>query len=57
MDLQEFYGAVASLWVVWFFLLFAGIVAWVYWPRRRKQMQERAMIPLRDDEKPDDAKK
>jgi len=51
MDMHEFYGTVASLWVVWFFLLFAGIVAWAYRPKRRAELQSRAMIPLRDDDK------
>lgn len=51
MDLHEFYGTVASLWVVWFCLLFAGIVFWAYRPKRRAELQSRAMIPLRDDDR------
>jgi cytochrome c oxidase cbb3-type subunit 4 len=41
---------VTSLWLVWLVLLFVGIVAWVYWPsrRRRKQMQDHAEIPFRE---------
>ena len=30
-------------------VLFCGIVAWAYAPRRRKQMDDSARIPLRDD--------
>jgi cbb3-type cytochrome oxidase subunit 3 len=30
--------------------LFCAIVAWAYAPRRRKQMDDNARIPLRDDD-------
>ena len=30
--------------------IFCGIVAWAYAPRRRKEMDECAQIPLRDDD-------
>ena len=51
MDLAELYSLFASIWVVWLFVLFAGIVVWVYRPKRRRELQDRAMIPLRDDER------
>lgn len=31
-------------------LLFLGIVAWAYWPTRKRKLQEHGQIPLRDDE-------
>jgi cbb3-type cytochrome oxidase subunit 3 len=30
-------------------ILFCGIVAWTFAPKRRAQMDEQARIPLRDD--------
>ena len=40
-----------SLWVVWLMLIFLAIVAWAYWPsrRRKKQMRDYASIPFRDE--------
>jgi cbb3-type cytochrome oxidase subunit 3 len=41
--------AARPLFLVWIAVIFA-VLAWRAWsPRRRSQMQERAMIPLRDD--------
>jgi len=51
MDVNELYGMAASVWVVWFFVLFAGIVFWAYRPRRRKDLESHARIPLRDDDR------
>jgi cytochrome c oxidase cbb3-type subunit 4 len=45
------YEFVRSLWVVWLLLLFVGIVAWAYWPSRRRRLQKHANIPLEDDRK------
>jgi cytochrome c oxidase cbb3-type subunit 4 len=39
-----------QFWVVWLMLLFVGIVAWVYWPGRRREMEDNARIPFRDEE-------
>jgi cytochrome c oxidase cbb3-type subunit 4 len=39
-----------SLWVVWLTLLFLGIVVWVYWPKRKGEMERHGEIPLRDDD-------
>jgi cytochrome c oxidase cbb3-type subunit 4 len=50
MDLQTFQAAVSSLWVVWFFVLFLGIVAWAFWPSRRAAMEQHGRIPLNDGE-------
>ncbi|MCB2053309.1 MAG: cbb3-type cytochrome c oxidase subunit 3 [Geminicoccaceae bacterium] len=40
-----------ALWELWLFLLFIGIVAWVFWPGRRKKMEEHGRIPFETDEK------
>ena len=46
--LHEIYPHLRSLWTVWFFLLFAGIIVWVMWPSRRKEWDKQGQIPLRD---------
>ena len=33
----------------WVFLVFTGLVAWIYWPRRRSVYDAAASIPMRDD--------
>jgi cytochrome c oxidase cbb3-type subunit 4 len=42
-----------QFWVIWLMVLFAGIVAWVYWPSRRREMDDNARIPFRDQEDED----
>ena len=42
-----------QFWLLWRIALFAGIVAWVYWPSRRQEMEDNARIPFRDEEKKD----
>ena len=49
MDLLEFYGALRSLWAVWFMALFIGIVWWAFGRRRRPRFEQHARIPLRED--------
>ena len=39
-----------QFWLVWTFLLFVGIVVWVYWPSRKSTMEDNARIPFRDEE-------
>ena len=39
-----------QFWGVWLMALFVGIVVWVFWPSRRKQMEDDARIPFRDEE-------
>lgn len=39
-----------QFWVVWLFILFCGIVAYVYWPSRKRKMEDNAKIPFRDEE-------
>lgn len=50
MDWQQIWTVAASLWVVWFFLLFAGVIAWAFWPKRRNKLESHGQIPLRDDD-------
>jgi cytochrome c oxidase cbb3-type subunit 4 len=44
------YDWVVSLWLVWLVILFVGIVAWAFWPKRKERLQRHADIPLRDDD-------
>lgn len=48
LELQSLFS---TLWVVWFFLLFGGILIWVFRPSRRDEWRRRGEIVLRDDEK------
>ena len=41
-----------AVWGLWLMLIFLGIVAWVFWPGRKKEMEENARIPFEDQ--PDD---
>lgn len=47
MELARYQTLFSILWVVWFFLLFSGILLWTLWPSRRRRLQEHAQIPLR----------
>ena len=47
---EAVYQAFRSFWVVWLMILFIGIVAWAYWPSRRRKLEDIANIPLRDEE-------
>jgi cbb3-type cytochrome oxidase subunit 3 len=49
MSLIDLLSQVKSLWTVWFFLVFVGVIAWTLWPGRRSEMDARARIPLDDD--------
>lgn len=49
MSFEGFYEFVRSFWVVWLMLIFVGIVAWVYWPKRKKELEEHGKIPFNDD--------
>jgi cytochrome c oxidase cbb3-type subunit 4 len=44
------YGLFKQLWVLWFFFLFAGIVAWAFWPGNKKRLEAQGRIPLEDDD-------
>lgn len=43
------YAELKQLWLVWFMLLFVGIVAWVFWPRNKTRLERHGRIPLDDD--------
>ncbi|WP_149536232.1 cbb3-type cytochrome oxidase subunit 3 [Siccirubricoccus phaeus] len=50
MDLIELHGTLATLWIVWFFVLFTGIAVWALRPARRQSFDAARQIPLRDAE-------
>lgn len=43
------YPTLKALWVVWFFVLFVGMVAWVMRPSAKARYQAMARLPLNDD--------
>lgn len=45
---MEIYSLIKSVWTVWFFLLFVGILFWLFRPGSRAEMNKHAMIPLDD---------
>ena len=49
MDLTALVAWIRPMVTVWVLLVFLGILAWVYWPRRRQVYDQAASIPLRDD--------
>jgi len=49
MTLEELSDIARELWVVWLLVLFAGIIAWAFWPRNKKKFEEQGKIPFRDD--------
>jgi cytochrome c oxidase cbb3-type subunit 4 len=51
-SLVELYPTLRALWVVWFFVLFLGMVWFVMRPSRRKHFESLGDIPLRDDRAP-----
>jgi cytochrome c oxidase cbb3-type subunit 4 len=51
--LDTAYAWANALWPLWLMILFLGIVAWAYWPRRKARFEKDAQIPLRDDDKRD----
>ncbi len=40
---------VQSWWSVVLLIVFIGLIAWVFWPRRKRKLEEHGQIPLRDD--------
>jgi cytochrome c oxidase cbb3-type subunit 4 len=49
MDLIALQPMFSTLWVVWFFVLFAGILFYVLSPKRRRDYERAGDIPFRDD--------
>lgn len=50
MSLNDLLLHAKSLWTVWFFLIFVGVVAWTMWPSRRRELESQGRIPLQDDD-------
>jgi cytochrome c oxidase cbb3-type subunit 4 len=46
----EMQGLFNTLWVVWFFLLFGGILVWTLRPSKRTEWQQRGSMIFQDDE-------
>ena len=57
MTIAELSEFARSWWSVWLMALFIGVVVWAMWPseKKRQEMREHAMIPLRDDDESDTA--
>ncbi len=47
--LASIQSTLSTLWVVWFFVLFAGIILYVMSPWRKRGYEQAGDIPLRDD--------
>lgn len=43
------YPTLQAVWVVWFFALFVGLVAWVMRPSAKARYATMARLPLNDD--------
>ncbi len=43
------YVLLKELWIVWFVLLFVGIVVWAFWPSNKARLEAQGRIPLDDD--------
>ncbi len=44
------YALLKTIWVVWFFILFVGMLWWVMRPAKRRHYEQFGDIPLRDDQ-------
>jgi cytochrome c oxidase cbb3-type subunit 4 len=44
------YALLKQLWVVWFVLLFLGIVVWAFRPRNKARLEAQGRIPLDDED-------
>ena len=52
--MQTIYHLAVQFWGIWLMLVFAGIVAWAYWPGRKREMEDHGRIPFREDDDPND---
>jgi cytochrome c oxidase cbb3-type subunit 4 len=51
LSIYESWRAFSASWgLVFFGLIFMGVVAYAFWPSRRKQFDQDAQIPLREDD-------
>jgi cytochrome c oxidase cbb3-type subunit 4 len=49
MDLLALQPVFTTLWVVWFFVLFVGVILYVMSPKRKRGYERAGGIPLRND--------
>ena len=49
MDLIAMQPLFSTLWVVWFFVLFTGILFYVLSPKRKRGYEQDGTIPFRDE--------
>lgn len=49
MDLVALQPLFSTLWVVWFFVLFIGILLRVLAPGRKRELEQAGQIPFRED--------
>jgi len=56
VDFDWLYSFVEPLWLLWLVGLFTILVIWVYWPSRKKQLEQYSRIPLEDDPEQDSGK-
>jgi cytochrome c oxidase cbb3-type subunit 4 len=40
----------STLWVVWFFVLFTGVLVYVLAPWRKRELEAHSSIPFRDED-------
>ena len=40
---------VTNFWGLWLMVIFIAIVAWVYWPGRKKKLEDLGRIPFKDE--------
>jgi len=46
---ETVYESIRSLWLLWLIILFLAIVAWAFWPSRKRRFERDAEIPFRED--------
>jgi len=46
-ELSQFFR---QFWGLWLMIFFLGIVAWTFWPKNKERLEDKARIPLEDDE-------
>jgi cytochrome c oxidase cbb3-type subunit 4 len=49
MSMADWQSVFSTLWVVWFFVLFTGIIVTVMRPKKRQDYEQAGQIPFRDD--------
>ena len=48
MDMVRIHEILSAVWVIWFVVLFTGILVWVLRPSSREAARQHAEIPFRD---------